>query len=104
MNLVFYGRYSDSGQSEKSIEGQRKVCYEYAERNRYKIIGEYIDRALTGTSGNRPEFMRMITDSAKRQFQGVLVYQLDRFARNRYDKRDIQGKAEKERCKSIVGS
>ena len=27
----------------------------------------------------------MIADSAKRQFQGVLVYQLDRFARNRYD-------------------
>ena len=49
MNLVFYGRYSDSGQSEQSIEGQRKTCYEYANRHGYKIIGEYIDRALTGT-------------------------------------------------------
>ena len=45
MKLVFYGRYSDSGQSEQSIEGQRKVCHEYAERNGYKIIGEYIPRA-----------------------------------------------------------
>ena len=85
MNLVFYGRYSDSGQTEQSIEGQRNVCYEYAERNGYKIIDEYIDRALTGTSDNRPEFLRMISDSAKRQFQGVIVYQLDRFARNRLD-------------------
>ena len=42
MNLVFYGRYSDSGQTEQSIEGQRKVCYEYAERNGYRIIDEYI--------------------------------------------------------------
>jgi len=86
MNLVFYGRYSDSGQSEQSIEGQRKVCYEFAERNGYRIIAEYIDRATTGTDAdNRPEFQRMIADSSKRQFQGILVYQLDRFSRNRYD-------------------
>jgi DNA invertase Pin-like site-specific DNA recombinase len=85
MNVVFYGRYSDSGQSEQSIEGQRKVCYEFAERNGYRVIAEYIDRATTGTNDSRLEFQRMIADSAKRQFQGVLVYQLDRFARNRYD-------------------
>ena len=85
MNLVFYGRYSDSGQTEQSIEGQRKACYEFAERNGYRIIDEYIDRALTGTSDNRPEFLKMVSDSAKRQFQGVIVYQLDRFARNRLD-------------------
>ena len=95
MNIVFYGRYSDSGQSEQSIEGQRKVCMEYAERNGYKIIGEYIDRALTGTSDNRPEFLRMVADSAKRQFQGVLVYQLDRFARNRYDSATYKAKLKK---------
>ena len=65
MNLVFYGRYSDSGQPEQSIEGQRKVCYEFAERNGYRIIGEYIDRAISGTGAeNRPEFLRMIADSA----------------------------------------
>ena len=86
MKLVFYGRYSDSGQSEQSIEGQRKACYDFAERNGYRIIAEYIDRATSGTEAdNRPEFQRMIADSAKRQFQGILVYQLDRFTRNRYD-------------------
>ena len=86
MNIVFYGRYSDSGQSEQSIEGQRKACYEFAKRNGYRIITEYIDRAISGTGAdNRPEFLKMIADSAKRQFQGILVYQLDRFARNRYD-------------------
>ena len=95
MNLVFYGRYSDSGQSEQSIEGQRKVCYEFAERNGYTIIGEYIDRGLTGTTDSRPEFLRMIADSAKRQFQGVIVYQLDRFARNRYDSATYKTKLKK---------
>ena len=101
MKLVFYGRYSDSGQSEQSIEGQRKVCYEYAERNGYKIISEYIDRGLTGTSDSRPEFLRMITDSAKRQFQGVLVYQLDRFARNRYDSATYKAKLKKNGVKVL---
>jgi len=101
MNLVFYGRYSNSGQSEQSIEGQRKVCYEFAERNGYKIIGEYIDRALTGTSDNRPEFLRMIADSAKRQFSGALVYQLDRFARNRYDSATYKAKLKKNGVKVL---
>ena len=33
INVVFYGRFSSHNQREESIEGQRKVCYEYAERN-----------------------------------------------------------------------
>ena len=55
MNIVFYGRYSDSGQSEQSIEGQRRVCYDFAERNGYRIIAEFVDRATSGTDAdNRP--------------------------------------------------
>jgi DNA invertase Pin-like site-specific DNA recombinase len=102
MNVVFYGRYSALGQSEQSIEGQRKVCYEFAERNGYKVIAEYIDRAISGTEAeNRPEFQRMIADSAKRQFQGVLVYQLDRFARNRYDSATYKAKLKKNGVKVL---
>ena len=102
MNLVFYGRYSDSGQSEQSIEGQRKVCYEFAKRNDYRIIAEYIGRATSGTEAdNRPEFQRMIADSAKRQFQGILVYQLDRFARNRYDSATYKAKLKKNGVKVL---
>ena len=85
MNAVVYARFSSHNQNEQSVEGQLKVCYEYAERNGYKVIDEYIDRALSGTNDNRPEFQRMIADSSKKHFQYVLVYQLDRFARNRYD-------------------
>ena len=102
MNVVFYGRYSDAGQSEQSIEGQRKVCYEWAERNGYRIIAEYIDRAISGTEAdNRPEFLRMIADSAKRQFNAVLVYQLDRFARNRYDSATYKNKLKKNGVKVL---
>ena len=101
MNVVFYGRYSDSGQSEQSIEGQRKTCYEFAERNGYKVIAEYIDRATTGTNDSRPEFQRMIADSARRQFAAVLVYQLDRFARNRYDSATYKAKLKKNGVKVL---
>lgn len=85
MNVVIYARYSSHSQTEQSIEGQLQVCYEYAQRNGYSVVGEYIDRAQSGTTDSRTEFQRMICDSDRRTFTGVLVYQLDRFARNRYD-------------------
>lgn len=86
MNVVIYARHSPGpNQNEHSIEGQIKVCEDYAKKNEYHILGTYIDREASGKSDNRPEFKQMIEDSSKKQFQGVLVYQLDRFARNRYD-------------------
>lgn len=84
MNVVVYARYSSHKQTEQSIEGQLKICREYAERNGYTIINEYIDEAVTGMSDNRPSFLQMIEDSNKKNFNAVIVYQLDRFARDRY--------------------
>ena len=63
VNVVIYARFSSHSQTEQSIEGQLKECYEFAKRNEYNVIGEYIDRALTGTTDKRPEFLRMIEDS-----------------------------------------
>ena len=85
MNAVIYARFSSHAQNEQSIEGQLKACYEFAERQGYIVIAEYVDRALSGTSDNRPEFLRMIDDSAKLHFKVIICYQLDRFARSRYD-------------------
>jgi DNA invertase Pin-like site-specific DNA recombinase len=85
MNTVIYARYSSHSQTEQSIEGQLETCYEYAKNNGYTVIGEYIDRAQSGTTDKREQFQRMISDSDRHTFEAVLVYQLDRFARNRYD-------------------
>ena len=95
MNVVVYARFSSHSQTEQSIEGQLKVCYEYAEQNHYTVVGEYIDRAMSGKYDNRAEFQRMISDSDKHTFEGVLVYQLDRFARNRYDSAIYKAKLKK---------
>ncbi len=83
---VIYARYSSHGQTEQSIEGQLRDCYAFAEREGYAIVSEYIDRAISGTGAdNRPDFQRMIGDAAKKQFAVIIVWKLDRFARNRYD-------------------
>lgn len=85
MKAVIYARYSSHNQREESIEGQLHDCYEYARRYDIDVVGEYIDRAISGTTDDRPDFQRMIADAAKRQFDRVIVWKLDRFARNRYD-------------------
>lgn len=85
MDIVIYARYSSHNQTEKSIEGQLNVCYDYAKQNNLNVIAEYIDRAFTGTNDSRPNFQRMIEDAKTRTFKGILVYQLDRFSRNRFD-------------------
>lgn len=95
INAVVYARYSSHGQTEQSIEGQLHDAYDFAAREGYTIIGEYIDRALTGRSDNRADFQRMIADSAKHQFSVVLVWKLDRFARNRYDSAIYKAKLKK---------
>ena len=88
--VVIYARFSSHSQTEQSIEGQLRECYEFAKRNDYVVVDEYIDRAISGMTDNRPAFLQMIEDSKKKEFEYVLVYQLDRFARSRYDSANLQ--------------
>ncbi|MGL0833475.1 recombinase family protein [Faecalibacterium duncaniae] len=85
MTAVIYARYSSDSQREASIEGQLRDCKDYAEKNGITVVGTYIDRAYSAKTDDRPDFQRMIKDSAKKIFDVVLVWKLDRFARNRFD-------------------
>ena len=85
MTAVIYARYSSDNQREESIEGQIRECTAYAEKNGITIVKHYIDRAISAKTDNRPQFQQMIKDSDKKLFDIVLVWKLDRFARNRYD-------------------
>ncbi len=82
---VIYARYSSDNQKEESIDGQLRECKAYAEKNGIQIVDTYIDRALSAKTDNRPRFQQMIKDSASKHFEVILVWKLDRFARNRYD-------------------
>lgn len=92
---VIYARFSSHSQTEQSIEGQLRECYDYAKKHDLLVVSEYIDRALTGTTDKRPSFLQMIEDSKKKTFDYVLVYQLDRLARNRYDSANYKAKLKK---------
>ena len=85
MTAVIYARYSSDNQREESIEGQIRECTAYAEKNGITVVRHYIDRAISAKTDNRPQFQQMIKDSERKLFDIVLVWKLDRFARNRYD-------------------
>jgi len=85
MRAVVYARYSSENQTESSIEGQLRECKIFAENKNITIVGTYIDRALSAKTDDRPDFQRMIRDSTKGIFDIIIVWKLDRFARNRYD-------------------
>ena len=85
MKAVIYARYSSDNQREESIEGQLRDCMQYAEYNDIQVVDSYIDRAMSAKTDNRPNFQQMIKDSAKRLFDVIIVWKLDRFARNRFD-------------------
>lgn len=85
MKAVIYARYSSDNQREESIEGQIRECAEYAKYNDMEIVGQYIDRAYSAKTDNRPDFQRMIKDSAEKRWNFILVYKLDRFSRNKFE-------------------
>ena len=79
---VIYARYSSHSQNEQSIETQVNICKSYAKKNKLNIVNVYSDKAKTGTNDNREAFQQMLSDSSKKTFDYVLVYNLSRFARN----------------------
>lgn len=101
MNAVIYARYSSDNQREESIEGQIRECKTFAQRNGMTIVGEYIDRAKSATTDKRPEFQRMIAESSKKAFEIIIVWKLDRFARNRYDSAHYKAQLRKNGVKVI---
>ena len=103
MTAVIYARYSSDNQREASIEGQLRDCKDYAEKNGITVVGTYIDRAYSAKTDDRPDFQRMIKDSAKKIFDVVLVWKLDRFARNRYDAVNYKYQLEKNGI-TVVGT
>lgn len=85
IRAAIYARFSSDNQRDESIDAQVHAIKEFAKSNDIVIVEQYIDRAKSATTDNRPDFQRMIKDSEKGDFQLVLVHKLDRFARNRKD-------------------
>ncbi|MFC1869777.1 recombinase family protein [Chloroflexota bacterium] len=86
--VVIYARVSSEKQDvDLSISGQVKALRDYASHNGCTVVKEYIDEAESGRSIDRPGFKQMIVAARQKppQFEGILVWKLSRFARNRED-------------------
>ena len=79
---VIYARYSSKNQNDYSIEAQIASCVEYAENHNMEIVNIYRDRAITAQTDKRPGFQQMIKDSYSGKYDTLIVWALDRFARN----------------------
>lgn len=83
---VIYARYSPGpNQRDESIEGQVRECKEIAKKHGLMVIHEYVDKRMSGTNDERPDFQRMLRDADRGLFDVVITWKNDRFARNRYD-------------------
>lgn len=87
VDVVLYLRFSSERQREQSIEGQLRDCIAYCKAHHYRIVAIYVDRATTARKDveKRVHFQEMVNDSSSRQWEYVVVWKLDRFARNRTD-------------------
>ena len=101
MTAVIYARYSSDNQREESIEGQLRECTAFADKNGITVLRHYIDRAVSAKTDNRPEFQNMINDSGKKLFDMIIVWKLDRFARNRYDSARYKAQLKKNGVKVV---
>jgi DNA invertase Pin-like site-specific DNA recombinase len=79
MRTAVYSRVSTLGQHP---EMQLAELREHATRRGWNVVGEYIDKGITGARERRPELDRLWVDCRKRKVDAVLVYRYDRFARS----------------------
>ena len=88
MKVVLYARVSSEKQDvDLSISAQLRALRNYALRNNYEIIREFVDEAESGRSVARPAFKDMIRLARAKHppFEIILVWKLNRFARSRED-------------------
>lgn len=101
VGVCIYARFSSDNQREESIDAQVRACKAFAAAHNYEIVEIYADHAFSATTDKRPEFQRMIADSATHKFDIVLVHKLDRFSRNRYDSAQYKNILQKNGVKLI---
>lgn len=103
VTCCLYMRYSSDRQTEQSIEGQLRELISYCKQHRYRISAVYVDRAISAHASmdKRPAFQKMLADSAWSDWETVLVYKLDRFARNRQDSAIARMRLRKNGCNVV---
>ena len=75
---ALYARVSSDRQDvDLSVAAQMRALRDYADKNGYVVVREYVDEAESGRVADRPEFNRMIDEarSPNAAFQEILIRQ-----------------------------
>ncbi|MCL2540795.1 MAG: recombinase family protein [Firmicutes bacterium] len=83
---VIYPRYSSVGQNEQTIETQIQICKEYAEKQGLIVLKVFDgDKAKSASkeTEKRKDLHRMLAAAESGTFRYIIVYELNRFMRNR---------------------
>ena len=83
---ALYARVSSDRQDiDLSVAAQLRALRDYAERNGYAVVREFIDEAESGRVADRPQFRKMLDEASQADapFQEILVWKFSRFTRKR---------------------
>ena len=84
--VALYARVSSERQDvDLSVSAQMRALREYADKNGYKVVREYVDEAESGRVMTRPDFHKMIEEAKRTEapFKEILVWKFSRFTRRR---------------------
>ncbi len=83
---ALYARVSSERQDvDLSVAAQMRALRDYADKNDYTVVREYVDEAESGRVADRPEFSKMLDEARKTNapFKEILVWKFSRFTRKR---------------------
>ena len=84
--VALYARVSSDRQDvDLSVAAQLRALRDYADKNGYLVVREYVDEAESGRIADRPQFRKMLDEAAKPEapFNEILVWKFSRFTRKR---------------------
>src|SRR5271154_1572434 len=79
MRIGIYARVSTKDQS---CELQVRDLRAYCTARGFDLVREYVDVGQSGAKDSRPELNKLMDDARKRQFDSIVVWRFDRFARS----------------------
>ncbi|MFC5423007.1 recombinase family protein [Bosea eneae] len=83
---ALYARFSTDLQNERSVDDQLALCRAHAQRQGWRIVGEFADRAASGaTIHGRPDYQRLTGLALAGEVDLILAEDLDRLSRNLAD-------------------
>lgn len=106
LRLVMYLRKSSEAEDRQqlSIPAQERELRELAARQGLQVVAEPIAEAMSAKRPGRPGFARLMGVLAKHQADGILVWALDRLARNPVDGGSLMWALGEGQIKAIVAS